>query len=133
MLLTALSQVSQSQDSPLPPPANMRWMDTEWPAFHNNGITYPTEFVAGSWKCPLCCHTAPRMRQHLTSHKDLIQDFQFVETYCKEIAVLKRRELEKQRAQKPERREVLRKAGRKTDAKRAEAPERKEVVREAFL
>ena len=107
-------------------------MDIDWPAFHNNGITYPTEFVAGSWKCPICCRTAPRIRQHLSSHKDLVQDLECVESYCKAIAALKRRELERVRAQKPERgrkdprrKEVLIKA----DAKRAEDPKRKEVLR----
>ena len=112
-----LSQVSQSQDSPLPPPSKTRRIDLQWPAFHNNGITYPTEFVAGSWKCPICCCTAPRIRQHLTSHQDLVQDLEYVETYCKEIAVLKRKELDAKRAKNPGRKEVLKKAGGKGETK----------------
>ena len=121
-------QVSQSRDDSLPPPAKTRRMDIDWPAFHNNGITYPTEFVAGSWKCPLCCKTAPRIRQHLSSHKDLIQDFECVETYWKEIAVLKRKEVLKKadakRAEDPKRKEGLRKADAKREPKRAEDPKR---------
>ena len=126
-----LSQVSQSQDSPLPPPSKTRRIDLQWPAFHNNGITYPTEFVAGSWKCPICCRTAPRIRQHLTSHQDLVQDLEYVETYCKEIAVLKRKELDAKRAKNPGRKEVLKKADVKREPKRAENPERKEVLKKA--
>ena len=127
MLLMALFQVSQSQDSPLPPPAKTRWMDLERPAFHNNGITYPTEFEAGSWKCPLCSHITPRIRQHLTKHKALINDWERAETFCKEMAVSKQKEADIRRADNPKRKEVLRKA----DAKRAEDPRRKEVLRKA--
>ena len=104
-------------------------MDTEWPVFYNNGIAHPTEFVAGLWKCPLCCHTTPRISQHLTSHKDL--NLESVKTYCKEVAVIKRRELERGRAQKPEHREALRRAGKKADEKRAQDPGRREALRKA--
>ena len=104
-------------------------MDLEWPAFHNNGITHPTQFVAGSWKCPLCCHTPPRIRQHLISHKDLIQDWENVETYCQAITKLKRKEVhrksDEKRSKDPGRKEVLRKAGAKHEPKRAEDPGRK--------
>ena len=124
-------QASQSRDDSHQPPAKMSRMDIEWPAFHNNGITYPTEFVAGSWKCPICCNTAPRIRQHLTSHQDLVQDLEYVETYCKEIAVLKRKELDAKRAKNRGRKEVKKKADAKREPKRAENPGRKEVLKKA--
>ena len=54
---------------------------TVWPTFLN----FPTEFEDGSWKCPLCTHTTPRIRQHFTkSHKDDIKDWRAVETFCDE-------------------------------------------------
>ena len=144
MLLTALFQVSQSQDSPLLPPAKTKRMDLEWPEFHNNGNSYPTEFEAGSWKCPLCSHITPRIRQHLSKHKALINDWERAETYCKAMAVLKRKEAnikgadnpkwkeskkkaEETRAGDPRRKEAMRKA----DAKRAQDAGRKEVLRKA--
>ena len=134
-----LSQVSQSQDPSLPPPAKTRRVDLEWPAFHNSGITYPTEFVAGSWKCPLCCHTTPRIQHHLSSHKDIIENWESAEIFCKEMTTLKRKETKRKadrkrepvRSKDPKRKEVLRKADSKREPQRAEKPERKEVLRKA--
>ena len=89
----------------------------QWPAFHNNGNSYTTEFVAGRWQCPLCGKSTPRVRQHLASHKDLIDNWAAAEAYCGEVALLKRREAEKERNRKragdPNRKETLKKAMRK--------------------
>ena len=63
--------------------------DVVWPTFLN----FPTEFEDGVWKCPICSHSTPRIRQHLTkNHKDDIKDWSAVETFCDEMAVLKRKE-----------------------------------------
>ena len=50
----------------------------------------------------------------------LIQDWSLAEKYCKEVANLKRRELERKRAKDPKHRENLKKAHKK----RADDPER---------
>ncbi len=147
-LLTVLFQASKSsQDSPVPPPAKKRKI--EWPEFHNNGASYTTQFENNTWRCPLCSYVTGRIKQHLTAkHKDVIQDWEGVERYCKDVSVMKRKELEWQRAQdpdrkdlkrkidaqradKPERKQVLRKADAKREDKRAGKPERKEVLRKA--
>ena len=94
-----LLQVSQS---PLlsSPPAKMRKLESvQWPAFHNNGNSYPTELEAGRWKCPICRKITPRIRQHLATHKDLIDDWTTAEIYCEEVAVIKRREADRKRAE----------------------------------
>ena len=85
-----------------------------------------------------------RIKQHLATHTDLIQDWAIAEEYCKEVAVQKRREADRERANDPKRKEVLRKADkkraddpkrkqvlRKADKKRADEPKRKEVLRKA--
>ena len=105
--------------------------DIVWPEFHNHGKTYPTEFEGGSWKCPLCSYCTPRIQQHLANHKDLIQDWSLAEKYCKEVAILKRRELERKRAKGSKRRETLRKADHKREPKRADDPQRRETLRKA--
>ena len=126
-------KVPQSQESPLlsPSPAKKRKMETSWPAFHNNGNTYPTEFNAGVWKCPLCHKSTPRIRQHLADHKDLIDNWTAAEVYCEEVTLLKRREVDRERdrnrAKDPKRKEEKRKA----DQRRAEDPKRKEEKRKA--
>ena len=122
-------QVSQSQESPLPSssPAKMRRLETVWPPFHNKGSTFPTEFDGGRWKCPLCHKNTPKMRQHLATHKDIIDDWSAAEIYCKEVALLKERERDRRRAEDPMRKEVKRKA----DKKRSENPKRKEEKRKA--
>ena len=128
-------KVPQSQESPLlsSSPAKKRKMETSWPAFHNNGNTYPTEFNAGVWKCPLCYKSTPRIRQHLAHHKDLIDNWTAAEVYCEEVTLLKRREVDRERDRKrakdPKRKEVKRKADRKQELRRAEDPKRKEVKR----
>ena len=131
MVSTVLFQTSKSsQDSPLPPPAKMRKI--EWPGLHINGVSYSTEFDSNTWKCPLCCCITGRIKQHLTAkHKDLIQEWEEVEQYCREVSVLKRKELDRQRAQDPNRKELKREIAKKIDAKRANKPERKEVKRKA--
>ena len=147
LLSTVSFQTSQSQDSLLPSPPKKS--KSEWPKFHNNGVSYSTEFESNTWKCPLCSFVTGRIKQHLaTKHKDLIHDWAGADQYCQEISVLKRKELERQRAQdpkrrelkrkadalradKPDRKEVLKKAGKKADAKRADQPERKEVLKKA--
>ena len=116
-------QVSQSQGEPdllSPPPAKMSKVvvDIVWPAFHNNGTTYPTEFVAGKWKCPLCDYSTTWIGKHLAKHKSIIQDWDAAETYIKEMALLKRKE-------------TLRKADQKREPKRAGDPKRKETVKKA--
>ena len=61
----------QIQESPLPPPAKKS--KTEWPEFHNNGVSYTTEFESNTWKCPLCSWVTGRIKQHLAAkHKDVI-------------------------------------------------------------
>ena len=91
----------------------MRKMETVWPTFHNNGNDFPTEFEAGHWKCPLCSHKTPRVRQHLATHKHLIDNWPAAEVYCEEVAVLKRREADRERAGESRRKEVMRKAGKR--------------------
>ena len=132
-----------SQDSPLPPPAKRR--KTEWPEFLNNGVSYTTEFESNTWKCPLCSCITGRIKQHITAkHRDLIRDWEKVEQYCREVSLLKRKELDRQRAQDPNRKESKKKvdakqavkperkeAKKKADAKRAEKPERKEALKKA--
>ena len=93
-------------------------VDIVWPAFHNNGTTYPTEFVAGKWKCPLCDHSTTWIGEHLAKHKSIIQDWDAAQTYCKEMALLKRKE-------------TLRKADQKREPKRAGDSKRKETVKKA--
>ena len=114
-------------------PAKQPEENISWPVFHNFGKIFPTVFVpgTGSWKCPLCIQSTPRIRQHLEkNHKDKhIEDWKAAEKYCNEIALLKRKELEKKRAKDPKRKEVLRKAGKKADEQRQEDPKRKEVLR----
>ena len=119
-------QVSQS---PLlsPPPAKMKRLESvKWPAFHNKGIEYPTEVVDGRWKCPMCSHCTPRIRQHLATHKSIIGDWTGAEIYCEEVALLRRREADRERDKKragdPKRKEVLKKADKKREPKRAEEP-----------
>ena len=126
-------QVSQSQESPLlsSSPAKMRKMETSWPTFHNKGSTFPTEFDGGRWKCPLCHKNTPKMRQHLATHKDIIDDWSAAEIYCKEVALLKERERDKKRAKDPMRKDVMSKASKKREQKRAEDPKRKEVLKKA--
>ena len=126
-------QVSQSQESPLPSssPAKMRRLETVWPPFHNKGSTFPTEFDGGLWKCPLCSLRRQRIWQHLTTHKDLIDDWTAAKIYCKEVALLKERERDKKRTEDPKRKEVVRKADKKREPKRAEDPKRKEVIKKA--
>ena len=107
---------------------------TDWPQFHNKGVSYSTEFDEyNTWKCPLCNHVTGRIRQHLLKHKDVLDDWDAIEQYCREMAQLKRREVvrkaDAKRAGKPERKEFKRKVMRKVDAKRADKPERKEVLR----
>ena len=102
-----------------------------WPEFHNFDKTYPTRFESGSWICPLCNQKTPRIRQHLATHKGLIQDWGLAEEYCNEVAILKRKELERKRAQDSKRRESKRKADKKRDPKRAEDPQRKEALKMA--
>ena len=87
--------------------------DTAWPEFHNFDNTYPTDFEDGVWKCPLCSHKTPRIRQHLATHKSLIQDWGQAEKYCNRVAFLKRRELDRKRAQDPKRKESKQKAEKK--------------------
>ena len=115
-------QVSQSQGEPdllSPPPAKMSKVvvDIVWPAFHNNGTTYPTEFVAGKWKCPLCDHSTTWIGKHLAKHKSIIQDWDAAQTYCKEMALLKRKETyqkrESKRAGDSKRKETVKKAKKK--------------------
>ena len=143
LLSTVSFQTTQSQDSPLPSPPKKS--KSEWPKFHNNGVSYSTEFESNTWKCPLCSFVTGRIKQHLASrHKDLIHDWAGADQYCQEISVLKRKELERHRAQDPTRRELKRKADalraakperkevlKKADAKRADQPERKEVLKRA--
>ena len=61
--------------------------DIVWPKFHNFGNTYPTEFEGGAWKCPLCSQKAPRIRQHLATHKSLIEDWEHAEKYYNQVVV----------------------------------------------
>ena len=89
-------------------------VDIVWPAFHNNGTTYPTEFVAGKWKCPLCDYSTTWIGKHLAKHKSIIQDWNAAETYIKEMAMMKRNETK-----------------RKADVKRASDPKRKETMKKA--
>ena len=122
-----------------------------WPPFLYRGRTHPTEFEAGSWKCPICSKVTPKIRQHLTSHEDLTTDeMDDAETYCTEMAKLKRieskrkadvkrandpkrketlRKADVKRADDPKRREALRKDGKRADAKRAGDPKRREALR----
>ena len=90
----------------------------KWPAFKNNGMEYPTEIEADGWKCPLCSHTTPRIRQHLSTHKDIIVDWSAAEIYCEEVAVMKRRLADRER-------------GKERDKKRAGDPKRKETIEKA--
>ena len=127
-----------SQDSPLPPPAKKKTSSQSeilWPEFHNRGQTFPTTFEAGKWRCPLCHKSTPRIRQHLSTHKALIDDWTFTENYCNEITVLKRKEVtrksDQKRADDSKRKETLRKAGKKADQKRADEPSRKETLKKA--
>ena len=105
--------------------------DVVWPEFRNNGSTFPTEFEAGLWKCPICSRSAARPSRHLATHKDCIQDWTAAENYCKEMALQKRRVADRKRAQDPKRKEVLKKADKKREPERAENPKRKEVLRKA--
>ena len=57
------------------------------------------------------------------NHKDDIKDWGAVETFCDAMAVMKKREADRKRNQKPERKEA--------DRKRNQKPERKEVLKKA--
>ena len=59
-----------------------------WPTL----LGFPTEFKDGSWQCPFCSHSTPRIRQHLTKHKDNIKDWSAAESFCDAMAAMKRKE-----------------------------------------
>ena len=115
----------------------MRKLETVWPAFHNNGGSFPTEFEEGVWKCPLCSQCTPRIQQHLARHKDLIEDWAAAEVYCKEVAVVKRRDADRKRAEDPRRKEVMKKyeqtdGGKERKRKYAQTDGGKKTEREAM-
>ena len=99
--------------------------------------SFKTEFTQeGEWRCPICDCKAKQIKNHLkTKHQDHIEDWEEVENYCKDIAVLKRRETQRKFDAKyssnPERKEAKRQTMKKVDAKRAGKPERKEVLKKA--
>ena len=128
-----LQVLSSPQDSPLPPPAKRKssihpesstnnQSEIFWPDFHIRGQTFPTTFEAGKWKCPLCSHCTPRIRQHLVAHEELSENLAVIEDYCDKIAVLRRKEIirkaNEKRADNPQHKESKRKA----DEKRAANP-----------
>ena len=139
--LTFLFQISQSQESPLPPSssAKKRTAEIVWPIFHNNGVAFPTQFDAdsGNWKCPFCDYSTPRIRQHLEKkHKDKdITNWESADNFCKEMVIAKRKETKRRadekRAYDPKRKQVLRKADQKREPERAVDPKRKVVLRKA--
>ena len=47
-----------------------------------------------------------RIKQHLATHKDCIQDWNRAEEYCQEVTMLKRREADRKRAKDPKRKET---------------------------
>ena len=106
-------QVSQSSLLSSSPEKMRKQESVQWPAFHNNGTSYTTEFDAGRWQCPLCGKSTPRVRQHLATHKDLIGNWTAAESYCEEVTLAKRREADRKRAEAPKRKEVMKKAKRK--------------------
>ena len=78
------------------------------------------------------------------NHKDDITNWDAVETFCDGMAVMTKRRADQKRAQKPERKEILKKADqkrsqkperkeakKKIDQNRSQKPERKEVVKKA--
>ena len=102
-------QVSQSPLLSTSPAKTSKLESVQWPAFHNNGSSYQTEFEAERWKCPLCAKSTPRVRQHLATHKDQIGDWTAAETYCEKVALLKRREAVRKYAKTDGRKETKRK------------------------
>ena len=97
------------------------------------GKSFKTKFTdQGKWRCPICESKAKQIKHHLkTKHQDHIEDLEEVENYCKEIAVVKRRETKRKFDAKyssnPERKEAQKNLMKKKDAKRAGKPERIEA------
>ena len=108
----------------------------QWPDLELQGESFKTEFTdKGEWKCPLCDSEVKQIKNHLKKHQDHIEDWEMIENYCKEIAVVKRRETKRKFDAKyssnPERKEAQKNLMKKKDAKRAGKPERKEVLKKA--
>ena len=83
----------------------------QWPDLELQGESFKTEFTEeGKWRCPICESKVKQIKNHLKKHQDHIEDWEMIENYCKEIAVVKRRETK-----------------RKFDAKYSSNPERKEA------
>merc|ERR1719474_897299 len=119
-------QASCSEESsPIPSSGTLQWPDLEL-----QGESFKTEFTdKGEWRCPLCDSEVKQIKNHLKKHQDQdhIQDWKRVETYCQQVAVLKRKETDRKRDSNPERKEAKRQTMQKVDAKRAGKPERKET------
>ena len=106
--------------SPVPSSGTLQWPDLEL-----QGESFKTEFTdKGEWKCPLCDSEVKQIKNHLKKHQDHIEDWEMIENYCKEIAVVKRRETKRKFDAKyssnPERKEAQQNLMKKKDAKRAD-------------
>ena len=102
----------------------------QWPDLELQGESFKTEFTEEcKWRCPICESEVKQIKNHLKKHQDQghVQDWKRVETYCQQVAVLKRKETDRKRDSNPERKEAKRQTMKKVDAKRAGKPERIEA------
>ena len=68
------------------PKENSRKSETGWPVFKDGDNVLPTEFK--SLKCPYCHHWIVRIKQHLMTHLDKIQNWEDAEKFSIEVSCI---------------------------------------------
>ena len=81
-------RVESPGENSMKSPAPAAKSETGWPVLKDGDKMLPTEFKDGSLKCPYCHHWIVRIKQHLMTHLDKIQNWEDAENFSIEVSCI---------------------------------------------